>query len=72
MKTEGRVSIIYYISVAVGLLGSALRLAGGVGEREDHRPVVVLAHLTQDLGSEGSANRSRAWKTTIMFFYHSV
>lgn len=56
-----------YFGVRVGVLGSALSLAGGVGERENDGPLVILAHLTQDCRREGAADRCRAYNTTLYF-----
>lgn len=54
------ITSVTYVGVGVGLLGGALGLAGGVGEREDDRPRIQLAHLAQDVCSERAADSCRA------------
>jgi len=42
--------------VLVGILGSAFRLAGGVGQGKHHGPFVVIRHGAQDLRCENAGS----------------
>jgi len=50
------------LSVLDGVLEGALRLAAGVGQREDDGHLVQLSHTLDDLGGEGTANGGETHK----------
>jgi hypothetical protein len=47
-----------YISVFVRLFGSTFGFCGGITQSEDDRRLVILRHLLQDLGGEGTPDCS--------------
>ena len=51
-----------HIGEGVGLLGSALSLAGGVTQCKDDGSFIEACHILDDLISEGSGYSSSAWK----------
>ena len=54
-----------YLCDGVGLLSSALRQTGGVGQGEDDGPLIVFAHGGNHLLREGSCYRSRTCRQTV-------